>query len=157
MSREVYQKIKAWLSEEGISFKSMSHEPTRTSEDSARARGEDVQIGGKAILLKVSKSFYLFVLSAALKVDSRKIKDHFGTGRTRFATPEELKELTGVVPGAVPPFGPPIIDLQLFVDESILANDRIAFNAGLLTESIIMSTKDYLELVKPEVFKFSQA
>jgi hypothetical protein len=30
-------------------YKSLSHEPTLTSEDSARARCEDLSIGGKAI------------------------------------------------------------------------------------------------------------
>ena len=157
MSTELYQRIVDWLTENGIEFKAMSHEPTRTSEASAAARGESVKIGGKAIVMKIDKTFRLLVLSAALKVDSRKVKDHFGTRRTRFATTEELAELTGAVPGAVPPFGAPITNLEMYVDESILANEKIAFNAGALTESIIMSTKDYLDLVKPKVISFSQA
>ena len=157
MSTDVYQRITAWLTEQQIEFKALHHEPTRTSEAAAAARGEDVRIGGKAILMKINKTFRLLVLSAALKVDSRKVKDYFGTRRTRFATPDELSELTGVIPGAVPPFGSPINDLELYVDESILANDRIAFNAGSLTDSIIMSTKDYLELVKPKVIQFSKS
>jgi prolyl-tRNA editing enzyme YbaK/EbsC (Cys-tRNA(Pro) deacylase) len=68
----------------------------------------------------------------------------------RFATPEELRALTGLVPGCVPPFGRPILDLPLYVDESVLANDRIAFNAGLLTESFIMATADWRRAVTIE-------
>jgi len=50
----------------------------------------------------------------------------------RFASREELLELTGLVPGSVPPFGRPILPFPLYVDTGIAANDRIAFNAGSL-------------------------
>lgn len=116
----------------------MHHEPTRTSEDSAKARGEDIATGGKAIVLKVGEEFKLFVLSAAKKIDSQKIKERFKEKKMRFATPEELMELTGIVPGAVPPLGKPILPFELYVDVSITANERIAFNARSLTDSIIM-------------------
>ena len=33
---------------------------------------------------------------------------------------------------------------------------KIAFNAGSLTDSIIMKTEDYLELAKPVIFSFSE-
>jgi prolyl-tRNA editing enzyme YbaK/EbsC (Cys-tRNA(Pro) deacylase) len=31
----------------------------------------------------------------------------------------------------------------------VLANERIAFNAGSLTESVIMSTEDWREIARP--------
>jgi prolyl-tRNA editing enzyme YbaK/EbsC (Cys-tRNA(Pro) deacylase) len=59
------------------------------------------------------------------------------------------------VPGSVPPFGEPILPFELYVDESILENKRIAFNAGSLTDSIIMSVDDYMKIARPaEVFRF---
>src|SRR5579863_6300354 len=101
--------IRAWLSAEGVHFREVHHEPTRTSEDSARARGEDLRVGGKALLIKVDDIFRLFVLSADRKLDSAAVKRHFSAKKTRFATAEELTELTGLVPGSVPPFGPPMM------------------------------------------------
>ena len=151
----VYQRIKALLAERGVPYREMHHPPTRTSEESARARGEEMAVGGKALVLMVKGEFRLFVLSAALKLDSRKIKDRFGTRKLRFATREELFELTGLEPGAVPPFGPPVLPFRLHLDPSILRNDRIAFNAGSLTDSILLSVPDYLTLVEPEIFDFS--
>jgi prolyl-tRNA editing enzyme YbaK/EbsC (Cys-tRNA(Pro) deacylase) len=38
----------------------------------------------------------------------------------------------------------------LHVDRSVLANDRIAFNAGLLTDSIIMAIEDWRTAVEIE-------
>ena len=60
-------------------------------------------------------------------------------------------------PGSVPPFGPPILKLPLYVDPSVLANERIAFNAGSLTDSLILSVSDYVRVAKPEVLPFAQA
>ena len=150
-------QIRAWLTSEGVPFREVHHEPTRTSEDSARARGEELRVGGKALLIKVDSAFRLFVLSADRKLDSAAIKQRFGAKKTRFATPEELAELTGLVPGSVPPFGQPILPFPLYVDPAIFENDRIAFNAGSLTDSIVMPMRDYIRLASPEVFSFSAA
>src|SRR5262245_5938582 len=130
--------LRDWLDREGIAYRHVTHEATRTSEESAAARGEPLEIGGKALLMKVGEVFRLLVLSAALKLDSDTVKRRFGEKKMRFATPQELATSTGLVPGGVPPFGQPILPFPLYVDESITANDRIAFNAGSLTESIVM-------------------
>ena len=156
MSAPVFDAIVAWLQREKLSFRHVQHEPTFTSEESAKARGESVRVGGKALLLKVGDDFKLFVLSAALKFDSSAVKKHFGVKKIRFAEREELEALTGLVPGSVPPFGPPILNVPLFVDPSVLANEVVAFNAGSLTDSIIMAAADYARLAQPEVFTFAQ-
>ena len=152
----MFQKIKDLLLSQNIEFKILHHEPTLTSEASAKARGEDLSTGGKALVLKIDQSFKVLVISASKKINSKAIKKYFGAKKLRFANREELFELTGLEPGSVPPFGRPIINLDLYVDESITTNEKIAFNAGSLTDSIIMSTKDFLALAEPVVFSFSK-
>lgn len=139
----VFDKICKMLDDNGVEYKHFHHEPTKTSEEAARVRGESTKIGGKALLIKANDSFHLFVLSAALKLNNKAIKQHLNSKKPRFATHEELMELTGLVPGSVPPFGEPILPFPLYVDESIIQNERIAFNAGSLADSIIMSVEDY--------------
>jgi prolyl-tRNA editing enzyme YbaK/EbsC (Cys-tRNA(Pro) deacylase) len=104
-----------------------------------------------------AEAFHLFVLSAARSVDSGAIRKRLNARRSRFATPEELIQLTGLVPGSIPPLGRPVLDLDLYVDEAMLANDRIAFNAGSVPDSIIMGMQDYLTAAKPVVFPLSRA
>jgi Ala-tRNA(Pro) deacylase len=154
--RPVLDRIRDFLRDHEIAFRELHHEPTRTSEDSARVRGEDLRIGGKALLIKVDDEFRLFVLSAALRVDSQAIRVHLNARRTRFATAGELAELTGLVPGAVPPFGRPILPFALYVDLSITDNERIAFNAGSLTDSMFLAVDDYLRVAHAQVFRFSR-
>ena len=155
MSTPTFEKIVAWLTREGAAFRHVQHAPTFTSEESAAARGEPVKVGGKALLVKVGDDFRLFVLSAVRKFDSSAVKKHFGVKKTRFAEREEMEKLTGLVPGSVPPFGEPILALPLYVDPSVMENEVIAFNAGSLTDSIIMPVADYVRLAKPEVLAFA--
>src|SRR6266498_1616818 len=140
------------LQGQGIQFRELHHAPTTTSEESAAVRGEPLRVGGKALVIKIGGEFKLFVLSAALKLDSAAVKSHFAVKKIRFASAEELMQTTGLVPGSVPPFGKPILPFDLHVDPSIRDNERIAFNAGTLTDSIVMESADYLGLVNAETF-----
>jgi prolyl-tRNA editing enzyme YbaK/EbsC (Cys-tRNA(Pro) deacylase) len=155
MANPTLDAIRRLLREAGITFREVQHEPTLTSEESAKARGEELRTGGKALLLKTDDMFRLFVLPADRKLDSAAVKRRFGVKKIRFATADELKEMTGLMPGSVPPFGPPVLPFELFADDAIRPNERIAFNAGSLTDSIILATVDYLAVARPTLFAFS--
>jgi prolyl-tRNA editing enzyme YbaK/EbsC (Cys-tRNA(Pro) deacylase) len=164
MPQSILDRIRQHLTDRGVSFREVHHEPTRTSEDSARVRGEPLRVGGKALLMKADSQFALFVLPADRKVDSSAIRSELRIKKLRFASRDELLELTepidgtGLVPGAVPPFGKPILPFDLHLDEALQANDRIAFNAGSLTDSMILSMDDYLSVAQPQgLFCFSVA
>ena len=159
---EVLDAIRTLLQQQEIPFREVHHEPTATSEESARARGEPLRIGGKALLMKADQQYHLFVLPADRKIDSGAVRNHLKTRKLRFASRDELGELTqeangdGLVPGSVPPFGRPLLPFDLYVDTAILENDRIAFNAGSLTDSIILQVTDYIDIAQPkDVFRFS--
>lgn len=157
MASPILQTIRDLLTAAGISFREVHHEPTYTSEQSAQARGEALKTGGKALLLRGDDTIALFVLPADRKLDSGSIRRTLGWRKLRFATPAELLELTGLVPGSVPPFGHPVLPFPLYVDSGITENERIAFNAGSLTNSIILAVGDYLRVAAPvSVFPFSQ-
>jgi len=114
----VFQRIRELLDSRGVDYRVVEHGPTRTSEEAARARGESLRVGGKALMLSVDGEFRLLVLSAATKLDSRAVKRHFGAKKTRFATRDELLERTGLEPGAVPPFGEPVLPSFMFTPET---------------------------------------
>lgn len=156
MTAPVLSAIRELLTNAGINFRELHHEPTFTSEESARVRGEELRCGGKALLIKTDDEFRLFVLPADRKLDSGAIRRELSARKQRFATKEELAEMTGLFPGSVPPFGQPILPFALFVDAAIESNPRIAFNAGSLTDSIILNVPDYLRVAQPSrIFAFS--
>ncbi|MDB5338226.1 MAG: hypothetical protein JWN70_3845 [Planctomycetaceae bacterium] len=149
--------IRDLLTKHGVTFKEKEHLPTYTSEESAAARGEELGVGAKALLLRTDDVFRLFVLPADRKLDSAAIRRELQVKKTRFATPDELQELTGLVPGSVPPFGPPVLPFELFADIAIGAlHNRVAFNAGSLTNSIIMLATDWEAIARPKRFCFAK-
>ncbi len=120
-------------------------------------RGESLAVGAKALLLKTDDVFRLFVMPANLQLDSKKVKQRFNAKSVRFATKEELLELTGLVPGSVPPFGLPLLPFELYGDTAIGATeDKVAFNAGSLTDSIVMRATDWKAVAKPVEFAFAK-
>lgn len=157
MPMNTLEKIRNHLNAAGIEYREVHHQPTRTSEESAAARGEALSTGAKALLLRTDDVFRLFVLPADKKLDSSAVRRHTGARKTRFASVEELYELVGLVPGAVPPFGEPILPFELYADESVgAANGRVAFNAGSLTDSIIMAASDWQAIAAPTRFRFAR-
>jgi len=156
----IKKKIIDMLTASGISYQERQHSPTYTSEQSAHVRGESLSSGAKAIVYKVQDQFSLFVMAATEKIDTKKVKTYFKSlglraKKTRFATEIELFDLTGLVPGSVPPFGRPILPFNLYVDPSLLDNEMISFNAGSLTYSITMTLKDYIKVSEAVVFEFT--
>lgn len=157
IKQSTHQKVIDFIKANNIPYQQISHEPAHTCEQSAEARNESIAIGGKTLLFKSKKAFHLFVLSAAKEVDSTRVRKIVKSQKLRFATKEELLEMAGVVKGALPPFGEPVLPFEIYIDLSILQNERIAFNAGLLTESIILACSDYLEIIEANNGKIKYA
>ena len=76
-------------------------------------RGVSLNSGAKAMLLRDNSSksvetsilFTLAVMSASKKFSWKLVKKVLKVKNMRFATPEEVYEITGCLPGAVTPFG----------------------------------------------------
>ncbi len=85
------------------------------------------------------------------------MKRELAVRRIRLATPQELRELTGLVPGSVPPCGEPVLPFELDADTLVgTCSNKLAFNAGSLTVSIIMAATDWQALAKPIRFSFAK-
>lgn len=139
------------LEASGHPFERRSHSLTRTAEQAARERGTPLDIGGKSLVMKLGKkkNFALFVVSGARRLDNWKVRQAVGVNKLRFATVDELFELTGLRPGCVPPFGRPVFDLPLYVDAVTAEHPQIAFTLADHEKSAIMATADWLDIVKP--------
>ncbi len=152
----IFEKLLLLFQNAKINFRHIHHVPTHTCEESAAVRGEPLEIGAKAMVMKMDDAYNLFVLSASKKIDTKKVKALVPCKSMRFATPEELFQMTSLLPGSVPPFGNPIMPFNLFVDASIQQLPNIAFNAGSLSDSIVISSADYLNLCHGTICAFSK-
>ena len=154
MSTPVYQKIIKLFDTIGIKYETQHHEPTRTSEIAAKVRGVSLHAGAKAIVTKGDKTGanYLFVMPADMKLWGSRAKQACGESVGFAQNPEEV---TGCVPGSVPPFGS-LFGLKTFVDPHLAENEIIHFNAGSLTDSVSMRYQDWLAIEKPTVVEIAK-
>ncbi len=138
-------------------YQHLEHEPTPTSEDSARVRGTRLEEGVKALIVrgKTSKKNYQFNVPSHKKLDMKAVQDAVGE-KCEFEEPAVIQERFGLVVGSIPPFGK-LLNLDTFLDEEVLVQDRVAFNCGLVTESILMRAKDLATLSDAKIGKFSKA
>lgn len=139
-----------------IAFKHLTHEMTPTSEESAKIRGTLLEEGIKSIILvgKNSKKNYQFNLPSHLKLDMKSVSELVGE-KCEFEDRAVILERFGLIAGGVPPFGN-LLNLETFFDEQIKTLERVAFNCGLPTESIIMQGRDLISLVQPKFGRFSK-
>jgi Ala-tRNA(Pro) deacylase len=134
---ELHEQISRRLSDLGIDFRILTHEPVTTSAQAAAARGVDLSTGAKALLVKSGPDYAVFVVPGDRQLDWKAAKRTLRNKSARFATPEEMLELTGLVKGSLPPFGN-LFGLPVYVDCTVSDQDLIRFNAGSLTHSVEM-------------------
>lgn len=153
----VRNEILRLLKQAEIDFKHIQHEPTPTSEDSARVRNTALEEGVKALILKGknSKKNFQVNIPSHLKIDMKAIAELLGE-RCEFEEPEVIRERFGLIIGGVPPFGN-LLNLETFFDVRLQDSEWLAFNCGFQTESIIMKGKDLIKIVEPKFGNFAKS
>ena len=154
METSVFERLQTWLQQQGVPFTVLRHEPVFTSEQAAATRGTPLSSGAKALVMKADERFVVVILPADRKLDNKKARDSLPVKSLRFANKEELAQLTGLPPGAVPPFGS-LFNLPTYCDPALAENPSINFNAGDNSTSIQMSYADYAAVEKPAPATFS--
>ncbi len=152
---DIYHKILSTLAEHSVHHLKYSHEPVFTSEEAAIARGEDVKMGAKALVMFADKSPILVVLPGDKRLVTKAFKKSFSVGDLRMATPEEVYLLTRLTIGCIPPFGK-LMGLKTYQDNKLSENPEIVFNAGAHTKSIKMKYEDYAKIEQPQIGDFSE-
>jgi Ala-tRNA(Pro) deacylase len=143
MNESVFLRLENLLKERGVDFGVLRHQPAFTSEDAAAVRGVALSTEPRLLSCKVEAGFVMFVIPADQKLDSKKVRQGLGVRGLRFATTAELSELTGLPPGAVPPFGS-LFGLPTYCNMRLAENERNNFNAG--EDSISLRYTDYLQV-----------
>jgi len=152
---EVLRRIEALLSGHGVAYQVLRHEPVFTSQQAAEVRGTPLSSGAKALICKGDDEWVLFVMPADLRLASKAVRRARGWRKLRFATREEVAELTGLQPGAIPPFGS-LFGLTTLCDGRLAQNETINFNAGDRSISISMGYDDYVAVERPTLGTFAE-
>jgi prolyl-tRNA editing enzyme YbaK/EbsC (Cys-tRNA(Pro) deacylase) len=154
MAATVFERLESLLSGSGVAFDVLRHAPVYTSAEAAAVRGTPLASGAKALVCKCGDEFQLLVLPADRKLSSKLARAALGAKNLRFASPQEVLTLTGLTPGAIPPFGQ-LFGLPTWCDRALAENERINFNAGDHAISISMRFDDFVRVERPALDQFS--
>ena len=149
------KKLKNFLDSNKVKYKTISHSTAYTAQQiaaSAHIPGKEL---AKTVMVRIDDTMAMAVLPASYKVDFDLLKDVIGSTNIELASEREFKDLFPECEiGAMPPFGN-LYDMDVYVAESLLEDEEIAFNAGSHNELIRLAMNDYAKLVKPKVIRFS--
>ena len=154
-SKSVFDKIKNLLDENKVVYELIEHKPVFTSEDAAKIRGSSLSLGAKALIMNADKKPIMIVVPGNKKVDTSVFKKLYSIKDLEMAKPEEVKNISGVEIGAVPPLGN-LFKIPLYFDQTIVDNETVFFNAGSHSKSISMKGSDLERVTKPIVGEFSK-
>lgn len=143
-----------------IQYELLSHEPEGRTDLISKIRGNNLNEAAKAMVLTAKfkngcRMYYLAVVSGNCQIDFGAVKCFADCSKVGLAPADKAIELTGCEMGAVPPFSFNA-GLTVVVDPELLANDRLVFNAGRLDRSIFISSKDYVTVANPAIYKIAK-
>ena len=153
---EIYNLILSRIKANRISeYKEYEHISVLTSEDASKARNTTIKQGAKALVMYGDKRPMMLVLSAATSADLHAFKQLYKIKDLRMASREEVKQITNLEVGSIPPFGS-LFKIPTYVDEKLGINEEVVFNAGLHTKSIKIKYTDWSKLENPTIGQFSK-
>ena len=149
------QKLKDFLDKHEIKYVSVVHSPAYTAQEiAARAHIKGRQLA-KTVMVLVDGKMAMAVLPASLKVDFDYFRKEIGASNVGLAAEREFESLfPDCEVGAMPPFGN-LYGMDVYVDQSLVEDDEIAFTAGTHTELIKLPFIDFKRLVKPEIVRLT--
>ena len=140
------------LSKHNIKYDIHDHPSLHTVEESKKLRGKIEGIHTKNLFLKNKKNnFFLFSCQESTTVDLKQLKKVLNLGNISFAGDLYLKNILGVKPGSVTPFG--LIndqnnEIKFFLDKKILYHKKVNFHPLVNTSTVSLDTKDFLLFMK---------
>ena len=138
--------LQAFLDDHALQYETLSHEHAESgmrNASTAHQRGDSV---AKAVLLKNEEKFLLTVLPVTHRLDLGRLH-HLLNRHVGLATEGEVTEIfSDCETGAIPPTGL-LYDIDTIVDEALLNNTDIYFEAGDHEHLVHMNRQDFSKLM----------
>lgn len=147
--------VQQFLAGQGKPFEVIEHPSTFTASHMAQAVHVAGDLVAKSVVAKADDQYVLLILPATCRVDLDSVREALGAQCLELADEREFAMLFPECElGAVPPFGSQF-GMKSIVDSALTQADQIVFEGNTLREAIRMSYRDFAELEKPVVARFS--
>ena len=151
------RSLDSFLHDARVPFTTFRHPPAFTAQEEAAVSHVPGCCWAKIVVCVADEELILAVLPAHRMVDLEALRLLAGTWTVRLAREREFaRSYPDCEPGAMPPFGA-LYQQRVFVDQSLVGEAEMVFNAGTHTDAIRMHYGDFAELAAPIVGAFARA
>ena len=148
--------LQSLLDDMGVQYR-VSHHPTvYTAQMLAEAEHVPGRKVIKPVVIEADGEFVMCALPACYRVDLGELKDQLQASEVRLVEEPRLSELfPDCELGAVPPIGR-MYGMTTLMDESLVADDHVTFQAGTHADAVTMSLAEYRRVAQPEMAHFGR-
>ena len=150
----------AYLTAQGIAYEVTEHPAVYNMEEAARVALPYPEADAKNLFVRDDKKrhYYMITVRGDKRVDLKAFRKQYGLRSLSFASPDELMEILGLVPGAVTPLG--LLNdqerkVELFLDTEFTG--RIGVHPNDNTATVWMDTQDLVSLLRKHGNKVNPA
>ena len=148
-------KLASLLDEQGIHYRVSHHDTAYTAQDLAAAEHVSGKNVIKPVVVEADGRPVMCALPACHKIDLNELREQMQARDVRLADETELAKLfPGCDLGAEPPIGR-LFGMPTLMDESLIRDDTVTFQAGSHEEAVTMSLWEYRRLSQAEVAHFA--
>jgi Ala-tRNA(Pro) deacylase len=148
--------LQSYLDDQGVNYKLSQHQPTYTSQDLAATEHIPGRQVIKPVIVRADGEWFMCALPASYRVDLRELREQLRANDVLLADEQSLSRLFPECElGAEPPIGR-LFGMPTLMDESLVADDMVTFQAGTHTESVTMPLAEYRRIADPEIAHFGR-
>ena len=148
-------KLKAFLDDHHVRYDTIEHATAYTAQEAAAAAHLPGTEVAKTVMVKLDGRMAMAVLAAPDHLSIERMREATGADAVELASEPEFRRLfPECEAGAMPPFGN-LWGLDVFVDQRLREDERIAFEAGAHDELLRMTYADFERLVEPVVARIT--
>ena len=148
--------VQTFLDEMGINYRASHHVAAYTAQDLASVEHVPGRQVIKPVVVRADGQFVMCALPASYRIDLDALRNQLEARHVSLVDETTLMNLfPGCELGAEPPIGR-LFDMPTIMDESLVADARVTFQAGTHQDAVTMSLVDYRRAARPEMGYFGR-
>lgn len=148
--------LQEFLDEQGVPYRLSQHPTVYTAQDLAATEHVPGRAVIKPVVVQADGKMVMCALPASYRVDLSELREQLDARQVTLAEEPQLRDIfEGCELGAEPPIGR-LFGMPTIMDESLMADDRVMFQAGTHDTAVTMTLADYRKLAQPELAHFGR-
>ena len=148
--------LQSYLDQHGVNYRMSHHDAIYTSQDLAATEHVSGKKVIKPVVVRADGEWVMCALPASHRVDLGELRNQLRADDVSLADEKAMARLfPGCELGAEPPIGK-LFGMTTLMDESLIADEVVTFQAGTHTDSVTMTLTEYRRIASAEIAHFGR-